>query len=209
MIGRIVRVKVKAMNMYKRWISLLVVIVAVGASVPGCGKKDEEEAVNNGGGGGTSTVNGFSVNGGVGQAGILSENTCYNVTRNSDGSLEFPIATHPSDPHSYSGGYSNGGYLYAIAYVADRYYTGGNSYSAKNSYGDTLNVYISSDDLYFNGRVYLAPATVRDLLRYLGEDPSDSTVCIDGVVFQQVQVYGSSMTGYMTLWVDDYPVLNF
>ena len=33
----------EVMSMYKRWMTVLLVILAVGASVPGCGKKDEEE----------------------------------------------------------------------------------------------------------------------------------------------------------------------
>lgn len=205
------RVKVNVMNIYKRWITLLVVILAVGASVPGCGKKDEEgdTPVPGAPGAPSNVVNGFGSNGGSGQAGILSENNCYEVARQSDGSVDFPIATHPSDPHYYSNGFSNGGYLYAVAYVANTYFTGGNGYQSQNSYGDLLNVYISSDDLYFNGRVYLAPSTVRDILRYIGEDPGKGSLCVDGVTFQQVQFFGSNMSGYMTLWVNDYPVIYF
>ncbi len=204
------RVKVNVMNRYKRWMTLFIVILAVGASAPGCGKKGEEEEEALGGPGAVSNViNGFGNSGGQGQSGILSENTCHEVSRSSDGSVTFPIATSGSDPHYYSGGFSQGGYLYAVAYVASTRFTGGNAYSVQNSFNDNLVVNISTDDLYFNGQVYLAPATVRDILRYVGQDANRSTLCVDGVTFQQVLFSGASMSGIMTLWVNDFPVIYF
>ena len=174
-------------------------------SVPGCGKGDDEEGeANNNGGSSSSTINGFGNSGGQGQAGIRSENNCYEVSRQGDGSVRFPIATSPSQPHYYQGGY-----LYATAYVADTFYTGGNHYSTQNAYNDTLDVFISSNDEYFNGDVYLANKTVRDILVYLGQSADEDSLCVDGITFQQVLINGGPMQGYMTLWVKNYPVIYF
>lgn len=187
---------------YRKLFALAVAVFAVALSVPGCGKKKDENQV--GPGGPANQIgNGFTSSGGYGQGSVLSLNTCYNVSQSSDGSVTFPLATDPANPH-----YVYGGQIYAIAYVASTVYSGGNAYSVQNQYGDSMTIYIAPNDQYFSGIVRLAPATVRDIARYLGK-PANQALCIDGVVFYGTYIQGGRIEGGMTLYVNNYPVINF
>ncbi len=190
------KVTVSEMNIYKKWVGLLLVLLAVGTLASGCGKKDDETAESSP----SSLVSGFPVDNGVGRAGLLSEHFCYNISRAADGSVTFPITTSAALPHSYVG-YRSFAYISGTAYVADRFFTGGTYYRRENQFNDTLGIYISSDGQYLNGRVYLKPNTVRDILHYLGKSTNENTLCINAVTLENVQLSGSSMLrGRIKLW---------
>src|SRR3989344_4475896 len=184
---------------YRKLLALVVVVFAVGLTVPGCGKKGEKKTEP----GGPATWNGFTTGTGYGQGSVLSLNTCYAVARAADGTVRFPIATDPANPH-----YVYGGQLYATAYVANAVFPAGNTYSVQNAYGDNLTIYISPDDRYFSGTVTLAAATVRDIQRYVGKTADYNSLCVDGVVFYGSVIQGSRIEGGMTLYVKDYPAIN-
>src|SRR3989344_1578696 len=154
---------------YRKLLALVVVVFAVGLTVPGCGKKGEKKT----------------------------------EPRAADGTVRFPIATAPANPH-----YVYGGQLYATAYVANAVFPAGNTYSVQNAYGDNLTIYISPDDRYFSGTVTLAAATVRDIQRYVGKTADYNSLCVDVVVFYGSVIQGSRIEGGMTLYVKDYPAIN-
>lgn len=140
---------------------------------------------------------------GDGQGPVLSLNTCYKIALQSDGSVYFPISTDPA--HQYQ---INGGKLYVTAYVSNVVYSMSKIYTLTNQHGDKLAVSISNTGQYFSGAVYLGPTTVRDIQRYLGQ-AANSSLCVDGIVMYGTQIDSGRLEGGITLYVKNYPVVNF
>jgi hypothetical protein len=192
---------------YRKLLALAVVVFSVAISVPGCGKKDDKKPI--GGPGGTAIGNGFVSIGGFGQGSVLSLNSCYSVVKAADGTIRFPIATDPNNQH-----YVYGGALYATAYVSNAVYAAGNSYLVQTNFGDTMTVYLAPNDQFFSGIVTLSATTVRDIQLYLQQvgvnrNSSNTSLCIDGVVFNGSTIQGSRLQGGMTLYVNDVAVITF
>ena len=192
---------------YRKLLALAVVVFSVALSVPGCGKKDEKKGV--GVGIGSPIGNGFTQVGGYGQGSVLSLNSCYSVSKASNGTIAFPIATDPNNQH-----YVYGGALYATAYVSNTVFAAGNSYLVQTNYGDTMTIYLAPNDQYFSGLITLSATTVRDIQLYLqsigvNRNNSSNSLCIDGVVFNGSTIQGSRLQGGMTLYVNDVAVITF
>ena len=187
----------------RKILALLTVVVAVALSAPGCGKKDEKKPVV----GGVGAFNGFQVINGVGQATLLSYSSCYRVPQAADGSISFPVATHPSDPHTLNG------YLSASLYVSAQLMTGGNSFTFNNTFSDTINFY--SYGPYMGGSVRLSGTTVGQIKNYLRtysgrvSDSNASSLCVDGVLVTNAYLNGNTIVtqpssgGKVSVYIDN------